>query len=262
MFYELKHPLNADYFKIETGKNFAFPAHIHHCFEIITVTSGKMDVYIDKNRYTLSPGLAVLIFPNQIHSMTTIAQSEHLLCIFSTKLVGSFSKETVGLIPGNSLFPISQDLCCRIKELKPAEKTSIIKGVLYSLCGEFDRNAIYHKSESAQQYHLLYKIFEFIENNYSSECSLKSLSQVTAYDYTYLSKFFKKNVGISFNDYVNNYRISEACYLLRNTDKSIMEIGCDCGYSTTRGFNRNFKEQLSQTPTEYRLGAKEIGVKI
>lgn len=252
LFYELRHPLKADYFDLETGENLDFPAHIHHCFEVVTVTEGEMKVLIDKKEYSLTPGSAVIIFPNQIHSLKTHVKSRHLLCVFSPRLVGSFSKETEGKIPENALFPMPETLRGRLEYLSQAEKTSVIKGILYSICGAFDETAVYNSTQSGHSNQLLYIIFEFIEKNYAGECSLKALAKRTAYDYAYLSKFFKKNVGLSFNDYVNHYRISQACYLLQSTDKSILETSGECGYSSVRSFNRNFKEQLTLTPKEYR----------
>ena len=71
------------------------------------------------------------------------------------------------------------------------------------------------------------------------------------YDYAYISKFFKKNIGISFNEYVNRRRVSEACYLLKTTDKSVLEIGMECGYDSLRSFNRNFRLYLNMSPREF-----------
>ena len=56
MFYELKHSLAADYCKVESGCDFSFPAHMHHCFEWITVTEGKMRVTVGEREYLLSAG--------------------------------------------------------------------------------------------------------------------------------------------------------------------------------------------------------------
>lgn len=58
----------------------------------------------------------------------------------------------------------------------------------------------------------------FIENNYNKNCTLANLAKYTGYDYAYLSRYFRKAVGISYNDYVNQYRISKACYLLQNSE--------------------------------------------
>ena len=99
---------------------------------------------------------------------------------------------------------------------------------------------------------LLYKIFKFIELNYNKDCSLSTLSKNTGYDYAYLSRYFKKIVGISYNDYVNQYRISRACYLLQNCEMTILEISNECGVNSLRSLNRYFKEQLGIPPAEYR----------
>lgn len=71
MFYEFKHSLSADYFLVEKGENFDYPAHMHHCFEFLCVLDGEMCVEVDDLQYTLGAGDALLIFPNQIHSMRT-----------------------------------------------------------------------------------------------------------------------------------------------------------------------------------------------
>ena len=77
MFYESKHPLDADYFQIERGQDFSFPPHIHHCFEIINVTEGKMTVAVGGESRELVKNEAVLIFPNQVHSLKTEEKSRH-----------------------------------------------------------------------------------------------------------------------------------------------------------------------------------------
>ncbi|MBO5019498.1 MAG: AraC family transcriptional regulator, partial [Clostridia bacterium] len=65
-------------------------------------------------------------------------------------------------------------------------------------------------------------------------------------------RFFKNMIGISFNRYVINYRLSHACYLLNNTDSSIINCAIDSGFYSIRTFNRNFKTQYGITPEEYR----------
>ena len=99
---------------------------------------------------------------------------------------------------------------------------------------------------------LLYKIFEFVESNFDKNCSLKFLSKKTGFSYPYLSRYFKNNVGISFNSYVNQYRINNACYILNNSNCSILECALDSGYTSLRSFNRNFKSITGITPKEYR----------
>jgi len=86
----------------------------------------------------------------------------------------------------------------------------------------------------------------------SGECSLYDLSKSTGYDYSYLSRYFKKTVGISFNTYVTQFRLSNACYLLENTDEPIVQCAFESGFSSLRIFNRSFQKELHTTPTQYR----------
>ena len=125
------------------------------------------------------------------------------------------------------------------------------KGVLYSLCGQFDKNAAYIPRQSDNQ-KLLHKIFSFVEREFKGDCTLKKLAETTAYEYSYLSRTFRKTVGISFNTYVNHYRLSHACYLMENSDASILQCSLDSGYTSLRSFNRNFKEHFGITPAEFR----------
>ena len=252
MFYELKHPLNADYCKIEGGENFSFSPHIHHCFEIILITGGQMEIRIDDKFYRLKKGEAVIIFPNQIHSLRTMTESRHILCVFSQKLINSYAKKVQGRVPHENAFTPPSFLAEELRRLFDEKNDIVVKGVLYSLCGCFDTAASYRDASAPRSDTLLFKIFEYIEANYKGDCSLKDLAAHTAYDYAYLSKFFKKSVGIPYNDYVNHYRVSEACYLLRSSEMTILQISEECGYDSLRSLNRNFKERVQLSPAGYR----------
>lgn len=127
-----------------------------------------------------------------------------------------------------------------------------VKGLLYSLCSEFGTSVSYHEREKTKE-NLLVKIFEFVENNYNKDCSLEALSAYTAYHSVYLSRYFKQCTGLTFTEHVNQYRIHEACYILKNSQQKILKIAYDCGFDSLRSFNRNFKKIIGMTPNEYRL---------
>ncbi|MBR2354155.1 MAG: AraC family transcriptional regulator [Clostridia bacterium] len=254
MFYESKNSLRTDLLKTETGIDFHFPPHLHGSYELILVTEGEMTVTVGETEYTLTQGRAILIFPNQIHSLRTPRHSRHLLCIFSEKLVQSFSKSVSEKIPTDNLFSPSPFYLDRLYSLYSAPASfneSDIKGLLYSLCGEFDRGAVYEERPHNRE-DLLARIFAFVETHYASDCSLEALSAHISYHYVYLSRFFKEQTGISFTDYVNRYRINEAGYLLKNTDRSILQTAYDCGFDSLRSFNRNFKKIIGIPPVQYR----------
>ena len=103
MFYELNHIALPGYLKIERGRNFSFPPHLHQCFEIILLLSGKMHITINDKTFELSEKEALLVFPNQIHSLHSI-ESKHILCVFSPDLVHEYAVRLAGKIPQDNLF--------------------------------------------------------------------------------------------------------------------------------------------------------------
>jgi len=59
----------------------------------------------------------------------------------------------------------------------------------------------------------------------------------------------------NFNDFLNHYRIAEACRILIDPSqarKTILEIGYELGYQSIGPFNKAFREQTGNTPTVYR----------
>ena len=254
MFYQYNHLGSPDYLKIEKGVNFSFPSHLHQCFEIIIITSGQMKITVDGKSFVVKKGEALLIFPNQIHSLES-SSSEHLLCIFSPRIVQAYMVKVADKIPVNNKFSPSNYLIDSLDELEHSKSPMERKGTLYSLCGVFDKNAKY-KEKKQDGERLLHKIFSFVEEYYNKECTLLKLADIIGYDYSYISRYFKKTVGISFNTYVTNYRISNACYLMENTKLPIIRCAFESGFTSLRSFNRCFKENLNTTPTQYRKDKK------
>lgn len=250
MFYEFKHIGSSDYFIKEYGEDFCFPPHMHLCFELITVLEGEMNVTVDGIENLLHEGEALLIFPNQLHALDS-EKSRHMLCIFSPDLVRAYSSKTEKSLPKSNLFTPDKYLIEALDKTPENAKTIAKKGLLYSLCAAFDENIEYQPRKSGQK-SLLSKIFAFVEENFSGECSLEELSARLGYDYAYLSRCFKKAAGISYVAYLNIYRLNKACYLLDNTDKSILQCALEAGYSSLRTFNRNFKNHFGISPAEYR----------
>jgi len=250
MFYQTHSCLATDGLKLENGIDFNFPLHLHSSFELIVVTEGQMDITVDGTLYNLKQEDAVLVFPNQVHELRTPEHSCHFLCIFSPNLVQAYNKLYTSKTPVSNLFKPDFSLIEKLASIKKDDSIMKVKGCLYSICGCFDECAQYTDKTIAND-GLLAKICRFVEENYSSDCSLDALSRFTSYHYVYLSKYFKSSTGTSFTDYVNRHRVSEACYLLQNSDRTILQTAYDCGFDSLRSFNRNFKNIMGITPSEY-----------
>ncbi len=92
---------------------------------------------------------------------------------------------------------------------------------------------------------------EIIEH-YMDNLSLKSLSEKYYINSAYLGQIFKKQYGISFKDYLNNYRIDRATELLIRSDEKIYLIANEVGFNNTDYFISKFVQLKGTTPLQYR----------
>lgn len=259
MFYELTHSLNPNDLLFFEADNLNFPSHLHGSFEFVMVTKGEANITVDKKHYALTPGNAILVFPNQVHSMETPHYSHYFYWIFSPRYVMSFSEFSHQNLPVSNLFSPPQELAEELRSLRIEDRMLHIKSTLYRLLDCFDSKAEYQYRGKSDET-VLAKIFDYVRNHYHSECTLQLLSASLNYHYSYLSRLFSEQTGMSFTEYVNRFRIHESCYLLTDTDKSITQIAFDCGYDSLRSFYRNFREQIGEAPGEFRQ--KHFGEKI
>lgn len=66
------------------------------------------------------------------------------------------------------------------------------------------------------------------------------------------SRFFKRETGTGFTEYVRNLRLEQAKEQLLSTNKTVTEIAYDCGYSNLSVFNKNFRQAFSLSPKQFR----------
>ncbi|RKP51591.1 DNA-binding response regulator [Cohnella endophytica] len=97
------------------------------------------------------------------------------------------------------------------------------------------------------------KIRGYIETNYSSNISLKSIAAFFFINPVYLGQLFKKSYGVYFNDFLLQIRINEAKKLLRqSSDIRIYEVAEKVGFSSADYFVTQFEKIEHMTPKEYR----------
>jgi AraC-like DNA-binding protein len=249
MFYQLEHLGTTNYFKKETGENFSFPPHLHQSFELILVNEGEMKVQVDDKSYLLNKGDAVLIFPEQIHSIQSTT-SAHTLFIFSPRIIQSFTQEKSECLPINNSFTLTPEFFNTLVSLSENKSKFEIKGALYTVCAIFDNQTEYIPITADKQA-VLVKILSFTEQNFNRDCSVLTFSSQMGYNPDYVSRIFKKKMGISYTQYLNARRLNNAVYLLLNTDSSCLSCALESGFASLRTFNRNFKQFFHTTPKEY-----------
>ena len=92
----------------------------------------------------------------------------------------------------------------------------------------------------------------FMDEHYSEKLSLESVASHFFIDKHYLARLFKEQYGVTLVTYLQQVRITHAKRMLRFTDKSIEEIGLECGIGELNYFSRVFKKLEGVSPSEFR----------
>ncbi|PFM60203.1 AraC family transcriptional regulator [Bacillus cereus] len=96
------------------------------------------------------------------------------------------------------------------------------------------------------------QITEYIQKHYFDALTLDLLAEMCHGSPYHLQRTFKKIVGISPIEYIQQFRITKATEYLSHTNKSIMEISTAVGIENPEYFATLFKKKTGFTPTEYR----------
>lgn len=99
---------------------------------------------------------------------------------------------------------------------------------------------------------VLAKVEKEIRENYHENITLKELSKKYYVNSAYLGQMFRKQYGIPFKEYLNNYRIEKAAEYLLRTDDKIYAVAEQVGYRDLDYFINRFISVKGCTPTSYR----------
>lgn len=100
------------------------------------------------------------------------------------------------------------------------------------------------------------RIATYIDSNYNQDITLSQLCSMIYVSKAALTSLFKEVYGISVMQYLTKVRLSQAQFLLRNTDLSITEISIRVGFNNPTYFSEIFSKHIQLTPSEYRKNEK------
>ncbi len=98
----------------------------------------------------------------------------------------------------------------------------------------------------------LRKAINYINEHYSEQLTLYEVAAHTFVTTFYISRMFKKELGTTFVDYLNDLRIEKAKELLKNVRYKSYEVASLVGIPDPHYFSRLFKKHSGITPSEYR----------
>lgn len=112
-------------------------------------------------------------------------------------------------------------------------------------------NNIYLSTGRGKSSNMMINILDYVTENCST-VNLDIMSEKFFYSKTHICRLFIKNTGKSFNEFLMDIKIGQACSMLENSNLTVDEIANNLGYKSVEYFYRLFKKKKGITPKEYR----------
>ncbi|MCR5794543.1 MAG: helix-turn-helix domain-containing protein [Solobacterium sp.] len=239
-------------------KNEMLKAVSYRDFHLYYVLSGTVKVENDETVFDFDNGEMYTVNPSEIHTVDcrngicadlSISYSRVLqlmgyqrkLIVCNTHIVKNDNTEELTKTVNKLLRVYYEPSDNLILE------ESLSLQLVWQLISHFSSNTFTYNEETRKK-----EIAAYIEANYVNELTLEEISDEFALTPQYFSKYFKAAFGTSFLKYLNGVRLQYAMEDLVSGNGTILKIAVNNGFPNVASFNREFREAVGMTPTEYR----------
>ncbi|WP_350343916.1 response regulator [Proteinivorax tanatarense] len=139
-----------------------------------------------------------------------------------------------------------------LKPVKPAIFKKVIQKVLASAPKQSVIAEESLSTDKEDKKSFIEDSLKFIDKHFKDKLTLEMVASEVFMSPKYFSQAFKKEMDVTFTEYVIKVRVQHACKLLENTSYPVYRISSECGFSDPSYFNRVFCAQKSMTPNAYR----------
>ena len=98
---------------------------------------------------------------------------------------------------------------------------------------------------------LVNKMIGYINSHYSEKMFITDVAKYLNYSESLLSKRFRRVTRMTFNEYLNRFRIQKAMNYMRNGEHYMLEISDICGFNDYKYFSTVFKKYTGHSPKQF-----------
>lgn len=251
----------------------------HDFWEFLYLESGKLNVLVDGELYTLSPGDLILYPPHSFHSVA-MSESAIATCIsFSTNSLALFPLTgRLLLLPADAQQKIldmitlkkklfssppnasaNQGMTFRgmvlRKEANPSEiqkLANLLENFLLELSGTKSRDDNKRFQESA-----FAAFTEYLKAHLDRSLSLDEICTDCAISTSYLQKLCRNHCGCGPITYFLSLKIGAAKQMMQEGTLNFTQIAEHLGFSSVHYFSKLFKSKTGMSPSEYQSSVSE-----
>jgi AraC-like DNA-binding protein/quercetin dioxygenase-like cupin family protein len=264
-------------------RNELITSHAHDFVELVFAVSGNADHELAGVTYRLKSGDVFVIEPNVLHSYRGSSDEDTIVynVLFDPELLRQ-ELNTLLLIPefakffyllpfirnGSSFIPFQRlpegnhAVILHHLETIHSEYDGMLSGwqlmvktrfieCLVCLSRYLDPAALDVHGVSDLDW--VDSVRHFIDVHYRESITLAQASHMCGISESTFKAKFKSATGRSLLDYKHDVQIREACKLLRDTDRKIVDIAMEVGFSDVSFFNKLFRKHRGITPKQYRI---------
>lgn len=257
-----------------------FPEHTHDYIELVYMCQGETTHIVNGSRITLKEGELLFLNQSARHEVCRAGEGDVavnfivLPDFFSTSLTALGEEETplrhflVDCLCGQTSGP--GYLLFRVSDVKPVQ--NLVENLLFILL----QGSANKRKSSQMTMALLFleltartetletgdedqaailKVLSYVETRYVGG-SLTELAEILHYDLSWLSREIKRQTGKTYTQLVQEKRLAQAAFLLRNTNRNVDDIAGAVGYENMGYFHRIFRETYGVSPRTYRMQTK------
>lgn len=122
------------------------------------------------------------------------------------------------------------------------------------LVGDFSEEIVklLKNEDTAAPSKIMTNVLDYINHHFTENITLSDTAEAAAVSKSYLCEIFKKELGITFINYITNLRIERAKQLLSGSDMKMYEISSAVGFNDYTYFSQIFKKKTGMTLSQYR----------
>lgn len=226
---------------------------IHH------IVRGKGYYHCNGKMFSLKSGDSFLIYPNR--EVLYYADKEEP---WEYSWIGFTGNDAPSILQATLFSPStpvtyknihSGEINQRMNQIYSARGTDYINavemaGYLYMLLAIYMREAEKKNKMSRTESYVI-KGIEYISSNYSLPITINDIAAYVGLSRSHLFRSFQAVLNKSPKEYLSEYRIKQACYLLTHSTMSMTDIADAVGFDNSLYFSKAFHKQIGVPPTEY-----------
>ncbi len=235
--------------------------HLHYHVEIVISLKGSFDAIVDGEKFNVSEGTGVIVFPYQLHEYHAVDSKEAIVLLMHPESNQSFFEYFKNYLPKSAHIPaelIDDEVRHAIDYIKrhggwnssgiTTELASLYRRAIYALI--IPRLEL--EEITGERLDQLRSVLHWCQEHFAEPITIPIAAKALMMSESQLSHLFSSRIRVGFRDYINSLRIQMAVELLRTTTFPISQIAFDVGFTNFSTFNRAFKQSTGQTPREVR----------